>query len=107
MAPADILYAGKEGAFAAWASGEGAFDQVFGVEIETPNLGGDGGPAVVEKVLAFAGAEPGGGALGDEHADTPLHQDKSFVLEGLVGFGDGQRIGAIFCREASDRKSVV
>src|SRR3546814_8725146 len=75
----------------------------FGVEIETPNLGGDGGPAVVEKVLAFAGAEPGGGALGDEHADTPLHQDQSFVLEGLVGFGDGQRIGAIFCRAASDR----
>src|SRR3546814_12318763 len=30
-------------------------------------------------------------------------EDQSCVLEGLVGCGDGQRIGAIFCREASDR----
>ncbi len=41
-----------------------------------------------------------GGARGDEHADAALDDDEAFVLETLIGFGDRQRVGALFGGQA-------
>src|SRR5687768_6728434 len=80
-----------------------ALDQIVGVEPQAADLGGDRRPAIVEEVLALGRAELLRRALGYEHADAALDQDQPLVLEGLIGLGDGQRIGAMLGGEAAHR----
>ena len=47
------------------------------------------------------------GAGSDEHADAALDHDQPFVLEALIGLGDGQRIGALLGGERADRGKGV
>jgi len=88
-------------------SGQRPLQQVLEIEAEAADLRGDGGPAVVEEIVAFGGPQALGGAVGDEHADPALHHHKPFVLEGLIGLCDGQRIGAMLGGEASHRRQRI
>ena len=87
--------------------GERPLDQILGLETEALHLGGDGGPAIVEKILALCGSKPLARTFGDEHADPALHENQAFVLEGLVGLGHGERIGPMLRGEAADRGERV
>ena len=47
------------------------------------------------------------GAGGDEHADAALDHHQPFVLEPLIGLGDGQRVGAFLGGQRAHRRQRV
>jgi hypothetical protein len=67
----------------------------------------DSRPSILEEVLALGGAQPLGSAGRDEHADAALDHDEPLLLEGLVGLGDGERIGAEIGGEAAHRRQRI
>ena len=68
---------------------------------------GSSGHSSLEEAAALGLAQPGAGAGGDEHADAALDHDQPFVLESLIGLGDGQRIGLLLGGEGADRRQRV
>ena len=65
------------------------------------------GHSCLMKRFALGFAQAGAGAGGDEHADAALDDDQPFVLEALIGLGDGQRVGALLGGEGADRGKRV
>ena len=62
---------------------------------------------MADELSRCAAAQPRSGARGDEHADPALHDDQAFVLEPLIGLGDGQRVGALLGGQGADRGQRV
>lgn len=69
--------------------------QVFGRDSQTPDLVSNRRPCAFQEALPFHFPEPAGRALGYEHAYPSSYDDKAIILETLIGFGDGQRIGSL------------
>src|SRR5690348_10317100 len=88
-------------------SGALALQQFGGVDPEPTHSRADFGPFLLEEPVALGIAETRPGAGSDEHAHPALHDDQSFVLEALVGLGDGQRIRLFLNGQRADRRQRI
>src|SRR5436190_12029387 len=85
----------------------GALDQASGVDAEAVHSRPYLGPFLLEEARPLGIAQPRTGARGDEHADSALDDNQPFILESLVGLGDGQRVRLFLRGERADRRQRV
>ena len=81
--------------------------EVRGIDAEPPHAAADFGPFLGQETAALGFAQPRARSGGNEHADAALDDDQPFILETLIGFGDGQRIGLFLRGQRADRGQGV
>ena len=72
-----------------------------------PDARDDLRPFLVQELGACRHAQALGRAMIDEHADAAPNGDEPVFLEGLIGLGDRQRIGALIGGEGADGSRLV
>lgn len=88
-------------------SGGGAIQQFRRVDAQAADPRCDFGPFLFKELRTGSRTQALGRATIDEHADATTDRDQPIFLKTLIGFCDGQRIGALISRKSPDRGKGV